>query len=431
MATMSDQIPMLKLKLHRKDGRVEVRRIKLSDRTSSMAKLRETIETVFSHLNGHPNSYEVYYTDVDGDSVTLRTDEELQISQLARESGALAVFHVVPSRASKGVHRGIIYEFSEPKPCPWRARRNCEPKWRECRGGGDPFWAELRAKAAEMCAKNGGADSPCALFKDCMREMAKKVAEEPAVGEGEAEGPFKAMMREMAKKFQENEAKAAAGEEAGHPFSGMCEIAAKFAKAQAEAGGGEEEEHPFKAMMREMARKYDTESQHPFAAACEIAKTLAKEQAQAEAEAAEAEADAVRVAVAESVETGTVGAPAPAAEATGATLASLDQVRLATQASLETAAKEFAATATEEAKEPPAAPEPAAKAKSDASDWEDFISSDTAGVFEALQQLEEMGFVNMAGFERVLKAVKAHVTKDGIDLNSAIADLLQGLKQAK
>ena len=36
-----------------------------------------------------------------------------------------------------------------------------------------------------------------------------------------------------------------------------------------------------------------------------------------------------------------------------------------------------------------------------------------------------------SGFERVLKAVKAHVTKDGIDLNSAIADLLQGLKQAK
>ena len=49
---------------------------------------------------------------------------------------------------------------------------------------------------------------------------------------------------------------------------------------------------------------------------------------------------------------------------------------------------------------------------------------------EALKQLEEMGFVAKNGFEKVLKAVQKHHAKDGIDLNAAIADLLQALKSA-
>ena len=88
-------------------------------------------------------------------------------------------------------------------------------------------------------------------------------------------------------------------------------------------------------------------------------------------------------------------------------------------------AKEYGAA--EEAKEPPAPP---AEAASPSSEWEEFISSDTAGVFEALKQLEEMGFVAKNGFEKVLKAVQKHHAKDGIDLNAAIADLLQALKSA-
>ena len=41
-----------------------------------------------------------------------------------------------------------------------------------------------------------------------------------------------------------------------------------------------------------------------------------------------------------------------------------------------------------------------------------------------------MGFVAKNGFEKVLKAVQKHHAKDGIDLNGAIADLLQALKSA-
>ncbi|KAH8051134.1 M16 peptidase-like protein [Aureococcus anophagefferens] len=342
---MSDTIPTMKLKLHRVDGSLEVRRVGL--RANTLEALRAAVDATFPDLEG---KYDLLYVDADGDTCTLKTDEELAISFIARSDGA-AVFHVVPSRAPASVHVGVTCDdcgmspirgfrfkctvrpdydlcgrcdardpesfpkikLSEPKR---RWARDGE-KWRREKqrtcGGAKPcegtLFAELKQKAAEMMG-DGDAAKGAALFV----ELRAKAAE--AMRDGDADTGcafFKDVMAEMAKKFQERE--------------------------------GADGEPP-----------------------CAL-------------------------------ETAAAGAETPAAaEPTGATELGLDHVRLATQASLETAAKEHGAA--EEAKEPPAPP---AEAASPSSEWEEFISSDTAGVFEALKQLEEMGFVAKNGFEKVLR----------------------------
>ena len=369
-----------------------------------MEALHATVDATFPDLEG---KYDLLYVDADGDTCTLKTDEELAISFIGRGDGA-AVFHVVPSRAPASVHVGVTCDdcgmspirgfrfkctvrpdydlcgrcdardpesfpkikLSEPKR---RWARDGE-KWRREKrrtcGGAKPcegtLFAELKQKAAEMMG-DGDAAKGAALFA----ELRAKAAE--AMRDGDSDKGcafFKDVMAEMAKKFQERE-----GADGEPPCAFMAEMAEKWRAAAREA---------------------------------------------------DADADAVRVATSESLETAAAGAGTPAAaEPTGATELGLDHVRLATQASLETAAKEYGAA--EETKEPPAPP---AEAASPSSEWEEFISSDTAGVFEALKQLEEMGFVAKNGFEKVLKAVQKHHAKDGIDLNAAIADLLQALKSA-
>ncbi|KAH8093019.1 M16 peptidase-like protein [Aureococcus anophagefferens] len=385
---MSDTIPTMKLKLHRVDGSLEVRRVGL--RANTLEALRAAVDATFPDLEG---KYDLLYVDADGDTCTLKTDEELAISFIARSDGA-AVFHVVPR--ARGVHVGVTCDdcgmspirgfrfkctvrpdydlcgrcdardpesfpkikLSEPKR---RWARDGE-KWRREKqrtcGGAKPcegtLSAELKQKAAEMMTATG---------EGRRRELSAKAAE--AMRDGDADTD---VMAEMAKKFQERE-----GADGEPPCAFMAEMAEKWRAAAREA---------------------------------------------------DADADAVRVATSESLETAAAGAETPAAaEPTGATELGLDHVRLATQAS----SRPPRSTRAEEAKEPPAPP---AEAASPSSEWEEFISSDTAGVFEALKQLEEMGFVAKNGFEQVLKAVQKHHAKDGIDLNAAIADLLQALKSA-
>ncbi|KAH8062861.1 M16 peptidase-like protein [Aureococcus anophagefferens] len=190
---MSDTIPTMKLKLHRVDGSLEVRRVGL--RANTLEALRAAVDATFPDLEG---KYDLLYVDADGDTCTLKTDEELAISFIARSDGA----------------------------------------------------AELSAKAAEAM-RDGDADTD--------------------------------VMAEMAKKFQERE-----GADGEPPCAFMAEMAEKRPRDR-----------------RWRARRA-------------------------------------------------------------------------------------------EAKEPPAPP---AEAASPSSEWEEFISSDTAGVFEALKQLEEMGFVAKNGFE--------------------------------
>ncbi|KAH8052314.1 M16 peptidase-like protein [Aureococcus anophagefferens] len=325
---MSDTIPTMKLKLHRVDGSLEVRRVGL--RANTLEALRAAVDATFPDLEG---KYDLLYVDADGDTCTLKTDEELAISFIARSDGA-AVFHVVPSRAPASVHVGVTCDDCGMSPIRgFRFKCTVRPDYDLCGrcDARDPESFEDQApgeaaKAAEMMG-DGNAAKGAALFA----ELRAKAAE--AMRDGDADTD---VMAEMAKKFQERE-----GADGEPPCAFMAEMAEKWRRRR----GGR--------------RRRRSAWRRP------------------------------------SLETAAAGAETPAAaEPTGATELGLDHVRLATQASLETAAKEHGAA--EEAKEPPAPP---AEAASPSSEWEEFISSDTAGVFEALKQLEEMGFVAKNGFE--------------------------------
>ena len=78
-AIMSDTT--MKLKLHRVDGSLEVRRVGLQDRAATMEALHATVDATFPDLEG---KYALLYVDADGDTCTLKTDEELAISFIAR-----------------------------------------------------------------------------------------------------------------------------------------------------------------------------------------------------------------------------------------------------------------------------------------------------------------------------------------------------------
>ncbi|KAH8061233.1 M16 peptidase-like protein [Aureococcus anophagefferens] len=368
---MSDTIPTMKLKLHRVDGSLEVRRVGL--RANTLEALRAAVDATFPDLEG---KYDLLYVDADGDTCTLKTDEELAISFIARSDGA-AVFHVVPSRAPASVHVGVTCDDCGMSPIRgFRFKCTVRPDYDLCGrcDARDPesFEDQARSGGGPATARSGAARSsgPAA---------ARSRARHPLRGV-EAEG------RGDDGRRRRGEGRRALRAKPPRRCDGDADTGCAF----------------FKDVMAEMAKKFQeregADGEPPCAFMAEMA-----EKWRAAAREADADADAVRVATSESLETAAAGAETPAAaEPTGATELGLDH-------------------------EPPAPP---AEAASPSSEWEEFISSDTAGVFEALKQLEEMGFVAKNGFEKVLKAVQKHHAKDGIDLNAAIADLLQALKSA-